>query len=876
MSTGITTITRSWLRHGSDLAICTALRAVLRPMALCLLVCVSSLSLAQSDDYLDAELRIQVQKLQADVAQTPTNPDNISERIQVLWDWSNAFALNGGYVPVNLIATTRPNVPDRVPPAAARAVDGYVQELALHDNDPDAIGTLTADLGPFQARSWATFQQTYTVGTRAVTRGGGMVVAKHFMTDHGLFQTNDPGAANYLSISSSSSDARFVVDQAPISGMHGGFRGAARVLFFRLESGSLQPNDTVTITYGGRGNGGPGLMMPSFSSDRMPFPLYLAFDDSGQLFSLPIQPIRVTGTRLAGVHGFAPSVVRPDEAFTISIRAQDRYYNRAEPPYPVWQVFAGDEMIGELGTSNAAISRLEDVQLKSPGVYRISIRSSDGNITGTANPILVSEDAERIFWGDTHGHSGFAEGIGTPDRFMTWARDDASLDFVTHSEHDIWMDDFEWEVLRENVAKYSEEGRFIAFLGYEWTTRNIYGGHHNVLFRTPEDRQRVPTQLYPTLSDLYAGLREHHDPADVVVIPHAHQAGNYRMGDPKLQPLVEIMSQHGTFEWFGRMYLNHGHQVGFIAASDNHLSQPGYTAPKGRGLSQRGGLGAIMAPDLTRDAIFDGMKSLSAYATTGDRIILDVTLNDVEMGQRIPFAETRTIRGRAIGTAPIETITLIKNDEEIWQKDYLTIESGRFADEETFYLSFDSQSIPMHRGDNPRGWRPWQGRVEVIGADLIEAEPTDFVNADMQQFATSADNPNVFEFATATRGDASSVRLKLSNIKRNARLKISLSEAQEFGSGPPIFRSPATLPGSELELQLSDLDRGMLSQSLPFDIYEDTVTLRRRIIDGADDVSFEIEDSGSIQGDYYFIRVKQVNDAMAWSSPIWVGGYPKR
>jgi hypothetical protein len=43
-----------------------------------------------------------------------------------------------------------------------------------------------------------------------------------------------------------------------------------------------------------------------------------------------------------------------------------------------------------------------------------------------------------------------------------------------------------------------------------------------------------------------------------------------------------------------------------------------------------------------------------------------------------------------------------------------------------------------------------------------------------------------------------------------------------------------------------------------------------------DDVSFEIEDEGSVQGDYYFVRVKQVDDAMAWSSPIWVGGFEPR
>ncbi|MEZ5550909.1 MAG: DUF3604 domain-containing protein [Pseudomonadales bacterium] len=838
--------------------------------------CCGPLHAAAATDYLNPELRSKVDQLKADVIGSPTTAANAAERTRVLWDWANAFALNGGYVPVNLTAAIRPVNPDRVRPREVAALDGYIRELSLQDTDPKAIGALTADLGPFEARSWATFQQTYTVGTRPIVRGGGLVVGKHFMVDHGDLQTQDPAAPNYLSIASSSGTARFVVDSAPIAGMHGNFRGAANMLFFRLDAGTLQKGDTVTLTYGARSGGSPGLRMPSTSSDFTPFPLYLIFDDSGEQYSLPIQPIRISGTSIAGVHGFAPSVVRPDEAFTISVRAQDRFFNRAQPPYPDWQVYANDELLGALPAAGSAIALLENLRLNSPGVYRITIRSGDGAITGVANPILVSADAQKIQWGDTHGHSGFAEGIGTPDRFMTWARDDARLEFVTHSEHDIWMDDSEWEVLRDNVAKYSEEGRFIAYLGYEWTTSNIYGGHHNVLFRTPADRERVPTQWFPTLSDLYAGLRLGNDPQDVVVIPHAHQAGNYRMGDPKLQPLVEIMSQHGTFEWFGRMYLQHGQQVGFIAASDNHLSQPGYTAPKGGGLSQRGGLGAVLAPETSRDAIFDAMKELRVYATTGDRMILDVSLNDAGMGQRIPFVEKRRIKGRVIGTAPIESITLVRNDEEIWQKDYLSIESGAFAKEETFYLSFDSSSTPMHSGDNPRGWRPWSGRVEVIGADLVTAEPTDFFNADMQAFSTEAGNANAFVFETASRGDASSVRLVLKNIRRGARVKVNLVPTREFGSGPPIYRQLARLPGGDFELALADLERGVLSRTLPFDIYEDRITLRRRIPNGAEDVSFEIEDTGTIQGDYYFIRVKQVNDAMAWSSPIWVGGYPNR
>ena len=42
------------------------------------------------------------------------------------------------------------------------------------------------------------------------------------------------------------------------------------------------------------------------------------------------------------------------------------------------------------------------------------------------------------------------------------------------------------------------------------------------------------------------------------------------------------------------------------------------------------------------------------------------------------------------------------------------------------------------------------------------------------------------------------------------------------------------------------------------------------------DVDVQVDDKDARQGDYYYVRVRQANDAMAWSSPIWVGGYPSR
>ena len=82
--------------------------------------------------------------------------------------------------------------------------------------------------------------------------------------------------------------------------------------------------------------------------------------------------------------------------------------------------------------------------------------------------------------------------------------------------------------------------------------------------------------------------------------------------------------------------------------------------------------------------------------------------------------------------------------------------------------------------------------------------------------------------------------------------------------------------GARVVLPFSDLVDGRTRQVLPVDNYDDTVTLRRVMKTGPDDVSFDFDDTGTIEGDYYFVRVKQANDASAWSSPIWVGGMPSQ
>jgi len=270
------------------------------------------------------------------------------------------------------------------------------------------------------------------------------------------------------------------------------------------------------------------------------------------------------------------------------------------------------------------------------------------------------------------------------------------------------------------------------------------------------------------------------------------------------------------------------------------------------------------------------MKSRRTYATSGERIILELSVNAVGMGQRAPFSTERQIRGRVIGTAPIHSITLVRNDEEIWHQDLLTEQADKVNDEDTFLLSFGSDSHPHQRGDNPRGWRHWRGTIEIDGADVIEATGQDFHHHVLQSLSPDPEDPNLLRFATITRGDTSSILLKLDKVKRSTELKIELESTDETGGAPPLYRPPQTLEAAEASLAVRDMEQGVVSVSLPADSYTDNITLRRVLASGEMDASFAFEDTSERQGDYYFVRIRQANDGLAWSSPVWVGGYPKR
>ena len=844
-------------------------RAVIFGTALAGLVWLSGCG--PSGDYLSPPLRERVERLKLEAQNPSTDPAVLGERLGTLWDWANAYSLTGGPVPGGFpqlaananrgLRRLRGAGPVTPVEAVSAFVERYTREFQIKDEMPGAMGELRlSQTGPFRAGEHVTVSLVYEVGDLPMATGGGIVIGRSRSAAH---QGTAPGAANYVTVKTSRSDAVFRVGEPWGRWITFETRGG---LSYRLTGAQLEKGDTVTITFGDRSGGGPGLRLQNWSNDRVVFKTFLDLEGRGWLLSPAWPSLEVVGEEeVRFLNAIAPSIVEPGESFTLSVRAEDRHKNLSSGPMPAVDVLLNGEPFRAVSQGGPAMHHIEGVTLDTPGVYRFEVRSAAGAIAGTSNPVRVEEGpSRRIYWGELHGHTGFAEGQGSPDGYFRFGRDVARLDFLSLSEHDIWMDDFEWRTLQEMVEKYREPGKFTPILGFEWTSRLPWGGHHNVFFRNTEGRQRVPNQTAPLLDELYQGLRDGNEDEDVLVVPHAHQPGDWTNSDPGIERLVEIQSGHGTFDWFGNKYLENGYRVGFIGASDNHVGHPGYTGMTNR---QMGGLAAVLAPENTGEAIFSALRRRATYATTGERIILDAEADGAGMGQTQVNSAARTIQCSVSGTAPIDSIEVVKNGKVIYTKRYL---QGDLTENAAVQISFEASTEVVGRRQVPRGDRPWKGVVRVEGAEIVGLDEPWYAHPSTYSAALQGDR---VEFRTNTRGRSLGLVLKLRGASADTRVVVEMEETLELNGSGGYERTRQTLPANRQDFILGDLGGGVDRREYQVLEHTDALSLQLVVDGGSLDQDFTYTDQDDLEeGDSYYLRVRQLDGAMAWSSPVWIGG----
>ncbi len=215
-------------------------------------------------------------------------------------------------------------------------------------------------------------------------------------------------------------------------------------------------------------------------------------------------------------------------------------------------------------------------------------------MTATSNPVWVREDASRrVYWGETHGHCGFGEGQGTPTAFFEFGRDDSRLDFLTITEHDALTDDGEWRKLDQLVRRVQRRREVRHFPRLRVVGAAAAGRPSQRDLPPP----RAPSHRAPGVSRCCrcstrgCAPRTTSTTCSSFRTPTTPATG--RATIPKLEKLVEVSSLHGTFEWFGNLYLKSGFEVGFVGGSDDHRTNPGMPLALPRPfMTQRSGIGA--------------------------------------------------------------------------------------------------------------------------------------------------------------------------------------------------------------------------------------------------------------------------------------------
>ncbi len=824
-------------------------------------------------DYLSAELRAKVEALKVAAVKPPRTREETVDRATTLWYWSKEFSRRGGQVnpllPLAVGLLADPNLA-----AAPQAIlmrnqlKGLVADMALKEEHPDALGhARLSPRGPFPAASFQTIRQTYTVGEKPLGKGAKILCGREFSSDHGAFQNSDPAADNYLSISSSNPDVAFVPTPVNMFGPHATLVLPAPIAGFRVTAGTMEPGDTFTITYGDTTGGGQGFQVNHFAAKNCALPLYIDFGGRNTWHNVPWETYAVDGVDAVKVHAFAPSIVKTNSPAEIHIRFEDQFRNLATGPTPELDIFLNGDPFGKLEATSDGSIITKQLSFDKSGVYQLVFKRADGTVMGHCTPILVKDNpAQGIFWGDTHAHIGFSEGVGGVDEFFDYAFGYANLDFVSLTEHDIMTDDYEWGELVRGTNQYLVPGKNITYLGYEWSANVLAGGHHNVMFRTTT-QERVPVQTAPLLQNLYDGLNASNDADDVVVIPHAHTPGDWTRSDAGLERASEITSMHGSFEWFARNYLKQGHKVGFVGASDDHRAQPGYSGTARQVLMQNAGLGAVLAPAKTKDGIFDAMRARHTYATTGQRFILDLTMNGEEMGSILKQVETRRIAGKIIGSYPINIIEVVKNGEVIHSEDRL---SSSLASSCQILISFESESDPLVR-DTPRGNRTWDGSLTLSDGRLTGLDVPDFENYNYEFARIDSDNPNTVVFYDRTRGQSDTMVLHVARVSENSSITISLNASEEGARVLAVNnRAAQKFDAQTVTIPFSELRNGKTRREFNVGEYTDTITIQVVSPQASIEQDFAFEDTDTTPGDYYYVRTVQLDGGIAWSSPWWV------
>jgi hypothetical protein len=725
--------------------------------------------------------------------------------------------------------------------------------------DPQHIGRasiIPAD--PVVAGQLGSWTITYEVGAYGYDEFARLKIASRFASDWAPPQFTNPTDANYATVRLESLCPTTV---ATLSWEPRGYiRPWFKCLVVSIRDGSLYPGDKIHVTIGDRTGGGPGSRAQTFREKGCEFRMLV--DPFGtELYSVlePSPQLDIVGGAIHRLVAVAPTTVRLGETFEAIVKTEDVWGNPCER-------FAGDVTIAAEGAPLEGLPtrvtfRPGEVSVTTLRGLRLTRAAAETRITAVhgghravSNVVRALGPGEsKTWWRDLHGQTRATVGTGTIEEYFAFGREIALLDMMCHQANDFQVTEAEWRKLRHEIDRFHEDGRCVIFIGYEWSGMTPGGGDRNVMFRGDvaalhrsshaevDDMRDAATDCFP-VTELFARFAGRDD---VLLIPHI--GGRYAdivgFHDPALEPVVEIYSDWGRFEWLLADAIQRGYKVGVVANSDGHKGRPGASHPGASTFGAYGGLTCVLAESLTRDAVFEAIKARRCYGVTAaQRIHVELAVNGLAMGAAGRTDGPVTITGRAVGTGAIERIDIFRGLDHIRMVSPYTAES--FDGSQRYRIAWAGSRV---RGRDRL--TTWDGHVELSAGRFVDA--TTFAMENPEKGIRERTARRV-SWVSNTTGDDDGIDVTI--------------------DAPPdaVFRFHS--PVIQLHLKVSELADGK-THSFPAGGVDLRVFARRLPVRGhTGELEFTHTDLSPTRGGChpYWIRVTQEDGAQAWTSPVYL------
>jgi uncharacterized protein DUF3604 len=683
-------------------------------------------------------------------------------------------------------------------------------------------------------------------------------------------QFDKPQAANFTTVEASNG-AKLEVWYDRLN-----IRPYANTLLIRVGRGYLRAGDTLTIRMGDRRQGSPGLRLQTNVESNVELRTAVDAFATYEFCELPVQPaFDLIPGHAARWKAIVPSLALVGEAFRMAIVAEDMWGNPTEDAAATLALKSSRPLAGLPDTvvikKGEGPRVIENMIVTESGDVDISV-SAEGRLLARANPLRVVAAAPlRRYWADLHGQSGETIGMGTAEEYFRYARDNAFVDMVGHQGNDFQITDAFWEKLNALTKEFDLPGKFVCLPGYEWSGNTGMGGDRNVFFRREGRPIRRSSHILVegaassdavyTADKLFAALQGE----DCRVI--AHVGGRYAdvkyAHDGRIERTVEVHSSWGTFEWLMHDAFEMGYRVGVVCHSDDHKGRPGATTPGASTFGAIGGLSCYFMPELTRDALFEALRTRRHYGTTGTRMFLDVRATfaadvtgfseDPQLGPAEEFPVRKAMMGditrpagvpmklfvEAIGTAPIERIDVLHGTRVVQSaRPYSPADLGR-------------RVRVLWQGAEYRGRgreTVWQGKLSVTGNRIARFAPVNFLNPERKVEEVSPGA--ALAWTSVTTGNLAGIDLWLEDTSAGT-LQIETNVI-------PGEMSLAQLADGTIAFDGGGLGRKLSVYRLPEEDWSRQLTLEH-----------EVTFAGGADLPVY-VRVTQADGHQAWSSPIYL------